>query len=264
MKNMIFYFSGTGNSLHAARKIGKSLTACSIQSMTSIVSPQLQGHYESIGFIYPTYFQGVPIAVETFIQKLDFSSVECDYFYGLTTYGALQGNALPQLDHLLRGKGEKLHYGGAIKMYSNYVVMYELSKKVRQKTEKAEQAIDRVIVDLTEKKVRAARRPVPFLDYYYRWRVEQAKTLDQHYQVSDDCISCNLCQKVCPVNNIEMVEGQPTFLNHCEQCVACVQYCPKKAINFKSKTQQRRRYNHPEISSKTLIRHNRKIVDTYH
>lgn len=258
MKHLIFYFSGTGNSLHAAKMIGKALKPCVVQSMTSLSKPQLEGTYESIGFIYPTYFQGIPQAVETFVKELDFSNCKCEYIYGITTCGELQGNALPQLDKLLQQKGQRLSYSSKLKMFSNYVVMYDLSKKVTQKTENADRALERIIKDLSMKKQKGTRFSIPLLDSYYRWQINRARTSDKHYQVSDVCISCNLCQKVCPVNNIEMKEGKPSFQNQCEQCMACLQYCPQKAINYKEKTQDRRRYHHPEIPSKVLIRQNRK------
>lgn len=40
-----------------------------------------------------------------------------------------------------------------------------------------------------------------------------------------------------------------------------IQYCPKKATNYKEKTQERRRYHHPNISAKTLIKSNNEVKD---
>ena len=71
---------------------------------------------------------------------------------------------------------------------------------------------------------------------------------DKGFNVSEACNGCETCSKVCPVGNIQMQEGKPIFLHHCEQCVACVQWCPQQAINFKNKTQKRGRYHHPDIT----------------
>jgi epoxyqueuosine reductase QueG len=45
-----------------------------------------------------------------------------------------------------------------------------------------------------------------------------------------------------------MQGSKPVFKEQCEQCMACIQWCPKQAINYKTKTQTRGRYHHPDIS----------------
>ncbi|MDR3121471.1 MAG: flavodoxin, partial [Clostridiales bacterium] len=40
----------------------------------------------------------------------------------------------------------------------------------------------------------------------------------------------------------------------CEQCMACIQFCPKRAINYRDKTQKRKRYHHPDITAQDLVR----------
>lgn len=256
MKHVIFYFSGTGNSLHVAKTLASELKPSRVQSMTDPLQPVLTGKYASIGFIYPTYFQGLPHAVASFVRRLDLSTSECDYFYGITTCGELQGNALPQLDNLLREKDKKLNYSSRLKMFSNYLLMYKMSKKVTEKTEKSDIALQKIVSEIQQKKQKKTRRMIPVLNTYHAQQIKRSKSLDRHYQVNADCVSCTLCQKVCPVSNIEMVGGKPNFLNHCEQCVACIHYCPKKAINYKKKTQNRGRYHHPDISAKRLIQSN--------
>jgi MinD superfamily P-loop ATPase len=72
------------------------------------------------------------------------------------------------------------------------------------------------------------------------------------YTVNDDCVSCGICVSVCPAENIALVNGKPVFGAHCEACLACIQHCPKRALNDGDKTQTRRRYMHPDIGSKTI------------
>ena len=81
--------------------------------------------------------------------------------------------------------------------------------------------------------------------------------MDKNYTVNNNCTGCTICEKVCPVKNIEMADNKPKYKHHCEQCVACIQYCPQKAINYKNVTQTRRRYTHPEISYKELCGYNK-------
>jgi Fe-S-cluster-containing hydrogenase component 2 len=58
---------------------------------------------------------------------------------------------------------------------------------------------------------------------------------------------------VCPVNNIIIVDGKPHWQHRCQQCLACLHYCPEIAIQYGDKTLKKGRYHHPEVSAKDLI-----------
>lgn len=55
---------------------------------------------------------------------------------------------------------------------------------------------------------------------------------DYPFTISNECISCGLCSRVCPCSNITMTNGKPTFQHHCANCMACVASCPKRAIGY--------------------------------
>jgi len=47
----------------------------------------------------------------------------------------------------------------------------------------------------------------------------------------DECIGCETCVPVCPVNSISMVDGVAVIdQNTCTQCENCVSTCPVEAI----------------------------------
>lgn len=59
---------------------------------------------------------------------------------------------------------------------------------------------------------------------------------------------CGMCVKICPVKNIHIENNQVNWLGGCEQCMACIQYCPKEAIQYANKTAKRTRYRNPNVN----------------
>ncbi|MDP3105796.1 MAG: hypothetical protein Q8M95_14450 [Candidatus Methanoperedens sp.] len=55
------------------------------------------------------------------------------------------------------------------------------------------------------------------------------------------------------MKNVEIKDGKPAWQNHCEQCLACLQWCPKKAIQYGKKTGGYERYHNPEIQINDML-----------
>lgn len=254
-KNIIFYFSGTGNCLHVAQEISAAISNCEIVSIGSCSNYDLKEKYDSIGFIYPTYFLGIPLKVREFVSKLKISHKNT-YFYAVTTFGGTGGNSLAQLNDLLHNQQVSLNYGAKLVMFSNYVVMYNMSKKVKEKTIKSKKNLIPIINNIQNKHSNKISKSNPIVEWYYNRQIKKIPSMDKDYTVSLDCISCGICKEVCPVGNITFVGDRPVFAHHCEQCVACIQFCPKKAINYKNLTQKRGRYTNPAVSHKDLANKN--------
>ncbi len=50
-----------------------------------------------------------------------------------------------------------------------------------------------------------------------------------------------------------MKEGRPCWLHRCEQCLACIQWCPREAIQYGKKTVRTPRYHNPEVTLKDML-----------
>ncbi len=255
-KNLIYVFTGTGNSLWAAKEIAKELENCEIVSMGSNNNKNylLKAHYDSIGFVYPTYAGGMPKRVRDFVLQLDLKGSEGTYFFAVATCGRISRaqNVVTQLRHLLKRKGVKLSYGERLDMFSNYVVGYEMRETVKEEAEQSAIDIKPMIESIknhkTNKGTATTLRQIESMGFMLI-----VSSMDKNFNISDVCSKCGICKKVCPVSNIDMgVDGKPYFRHQCEQCLSCIQNCPTKAINYKDKTQNRRRYIHPDISWKEL------------
>jgi ferredoxin len=252
-KNIIYIFTGTGNSLKAARNIANELGNCDIVSMGNNTIYELEKGYETIGFVFPTYYRGEPGKVNQFIKHLNLQQNKNAYYYAITTMGKYDGNTLNHIMKLLKKKGITLNYAKALDMFSNYVISYDMKDTIDEETKQSEIDNEKIIQDLKERKNNKVNKIEPIQEIIYKSLIKFVPQMDKFYNVSEDCIQCGICEKVCPVGNISMDEsGHPIFNHHCEQCLACIQFCPKKAINYKDRTQDRKRYHHPAIGYSDL------------
>jgi MinD superfamily P-loop ATPase len=69
------------------------------------------------------------------------------------------------------------------------------------------------------------------------------------------CDGYGICSRICPVDNIKMVDGAPSW-QHCERCMACLQWCPKEAIEFDENSIGRKRYHHPDVVISDMLLRN--------
>ncbi len=77
--------------------------------------------------------------------------------------------------------------------------------------------------------------------------VESRQWMDRAFHTDARCNGCAICARICPVDNIRMLDGRPAWQHRCEQCFACLQWRPQEAIQFGEHTAGRRRYHHPEV-----------------
>ena len=71
MSRIIYYFSGTGNSLVVARDIAKKINGQFI-SIPSVVHQEIiKTEADMIGIVFPMYHHGVPLIIKRFINKMD-------------------------------------------------------------------------------------------------------------------------------------------------------------------------------------------------
>jgi ferredoxin len=260
MDNIVFYFSGTGNSLKVAKTISKELGNTEIVSMGNHKEYILTKQYDTIGFVYPVYYWGLPNAVKNFVETVDLTNSSHAYFYGIATFGGLAGNGIYQLNELLVHKHIKLNYGKTLKMFANYIVAYNMSDKIDGITKKSNKNIVPIVNAIKSKKSNTIKTTKKLFSAIYNKNINTFKDMDRDYIVDNDCTGCEICRMVCPVQNIEIINKRPNFKHNCEQCVACIQYCPQRAINYRGLTRGRRRYTNPEISYKELSEMNNGLV----
>lgn len=258
MKNVIFYFSGTGNSLAVARHIAKLLKDTEVINILDIKNDLItKCNYERVGFVFPVYYLHMPKLMKEILSKVKFK--ENQYIFGVIAHAGSRGLAMGQLREIVNKNGGKLSAEFRIRMPGNYIVEYGgFLKFICETLYKREQSKVIKITSKINKKQNTDIIKVNLLGkLFYKnsiMQLEVLKKLDEGFHVNDKCIQCKVCKNVCPVNNITILDDIPIWNNNCEQCMACIQWCPVQAIEYLNKTKNRKHYTHPEIKVEDIMK----------
>lgn len=255
MKSVIYYFTGSGNSLKVAKDIAERIDAQLVKICADHIE-QDSTPYEKVGFVFPVYFAGAPLMVKEFVKRLKLS--ENAYVFAVATYGGREDASIWQIDDLLEQKNIKLSAGFAFQMPGSYQVMYApYSAEVQKKHFEGEKkAVDQIADCINRNEVipyKVKKASIKIANLIHN-KFFKPYNKDENFWVDEKCNSCGICEKVCPSNNIHMSQGKPEWQHQCEQCLACMQWCPKMSIQYKKATINRGRYQHPEIKVTELFR----------
>lgn len=255
MKTIIYYFTGTGNSLAAAKKIAAALGDSDLVPIASLkdTKERIVPAADRVGIVCPVYDSGIPIIVRDFAQRLNISAVS--YLFGIVTMGGVGVSALHQLNSILAQNGKKkLDAAFAIKMPGNFppVGIPPTGKKMEKILAAADEQLAAIAETIQNKKtVPPGFSPLSSLLrlLLYPPFSKKVHEMDRSFSVEESCTSCGTCAKVCPVGNIVIEHDRPVWQHHCELCCACLNSCPPEAIQLAmiSGTKGRGRYRHPDL-----------------
>ncbi|MBR4858229.1 MAG: EFR1 family ferrodoxin [Clostridia bacterium] len=245
---MIFYFSATGNSRHAACRIAEAVGDRAIpvtdclknEKFNFIAQPN-----EKIGFVCPVYNLGLPVTVIDFIKKLNLN-LKDNYVFSCVTFGGFSGSATKMLNSLLTEKGICVNAAYSVKMPDTWTPVYDVSDK--DKIEKINKKADKTITAVI-RKIKNSKNGncdfyrLPFCQGFYKDYENMRRT--ETLSVNDNCIGCGKCAELCPVDAIEMRNGKPVWVKEkCAMCLGCLHRCPEFAIHRGKKTALHGQYTH--------------------
>lgn len=288
MQTEVYYFSGTGNSLAVARDIAEKTQGTLISIPVVADQPGTKTGADTIGIVFPAYMAhlyGIPLIVEKFVKRLDYAG--SPYIFAVCTCGGYESvNALPALKNLaqlIRSAGGNLTAEFSVRLPMNNLDYDHIPVPINRDQDTMIRKSKQTIKAICERVIRRKKNPYRIVKALFNWLMtpmylamkslyitdlkkkarEPMDTTLKYYElmpltdksiaVDDKCNGCGTCARVCPVQNIKIVDHKPDWQHHCEMCLACDEWCPSKAIHHWCKTEGKD-YHHPEVKVSNMLR----------
>lgn len=251
--DMIFYFSGTGNSAWVARQLAgdeqERLLSVAAEMGKNERYPLREG--EAVGFVFPVYAWGPPEIVLRFLRTLQLSA-QPDYLYFVCTCGDDTGRTVQVFASAVGKRGWTCAAGYSVTMPNTYISLpgFDVDESdVEQR--KLQNAVARLAFIKEELSQRVRMKTfnchegaLPFTKTYLLGPLFRSFLMSpKPFHATDACIACKKCEQACPVHNIKVGE-RPTWGTHCTQCLACYHVCPVHAVHYGRATRKKGQYRH--------------------
>lgn len=246
----VLYFTSTGNSLSAAKRLGGTLI--SIPQLLRTGADCVAD--DAVGLVFPVYGLSVPPIVLELMERV---TLRTGYLFAVLTYGTYAAGAGEQLLSAAAAQGETVSYLNTLHMQENYLPGFVMEKQKTPKTQA--DALARICADVAAR--RRWLRPCSGFDRFMtrihqkNYRYRRGEGVTQALRVEAGCAGCGVCSRVCPAQNIRMEGGRPVFGRDCLSCLACVQNCPGGALRLLTE-KSGARYRCPDVSLEELSRAN--------
>ncbi len=269
MSTAVYYFSGTGNSLHVAKELQRRVPGTDLVAMVSLLDRDvIETQAEAVGFVFPVHLMTLPGPVKEFLKKLDPRSAK--YIFAVSTRGGTPILADIHVERILKEKGKSLDAYFVLKMPLNSPVgampidvsgMLGGWPQSREKTAKMESDV-REKLSLIQKVVTGRERnpqddsprfPALFLKHFTSLLMAPLSGAQPVLQLYADsgCTGCGICEKVCLSKRVKMNGGKPVWQDDapCYLCYACFAYCPAQSVLVeKIYDKKDGRSFHPEVT----------------
>jgi ferredoxin len=256
VETKLYVYTGTGNSLWIARQLALELKETTLQFMP-LLSEKIRVEADRVGLVFPVHIWGLPSRVVQFIHYLQAGPET--YLFALAVNAGQSAGTLLQMQRLMSARGLSLAAGWSFVMPSNYTPWggpgpIDAQQQRFRKAQEKVKAISGTVLRGEQNSVDKG----PFwqnvlFSLIYKMSFGSVRKMDKKFWADDKCNSCGICSEVCPAGNIEMINGKPGWLRRCEQCLACLQWCPQEAIQYGEKTLKNPRYHHPDVILKDML-----------
>lgn len=226
---MIFFFSGSGNSETVAGSLSKKLCieTADISSAVFLGHMRYDARGETVGFVVPVYFRGLPRIVETFCDTVDVENP--GFTFAVFTCSGDSGKAGEDIVRLM---GDKMPIDAFYDIIMPDSIPF-MNEKNSEGNAESDAAASRLLQGVSEKRKGDFRQSAsPESNRAERDRYLRLSDT-ANFSVTDMCVSCKACAYYCPEHIIRFFSPKPAWDEpSCSLCMRCVNICPRKAIRF--------------------------------
>ena len=238
------FFSETGNYRYVAEifcnEYDETTKALSIEDDNIIEAVRNE---EMLVFAYPDKYSNGKEILRCFrIENNDLW--ESKKVFVIATMGLFSGDGAGILGRLLRQYGAEIIGGLHLKMpdsIGDEKVLKRPLEKNKELVKKAKQKISKSVRLL--KSGKPTQEGIGILCWmagFFGQRLyfgHKTKNYSDKLCVDEDkCIGCGKCEKLCPMNNIKIVDKKVAQNNRCTMCYRCINNCPMQAMTLLGKT----------------------------
>jgi ferredoxin len=257
----VYYFSGTGNSLHVAKELQKRIPEINLLPIAGLLNNEVvETSGDTVGIVFPIHLAMAPAPVMEFLMKLDLKSA--DYIFAIATRAGSPHRAFIDLDKILKKKGKFLDSFFTLNMASNDPKFEGWNKATDEEIADLEAEvqnnldyIQKIIInkEKSREKDTSFKVSMPVFSILSPILPLLNKMYNVDFYSDSKCVGCATCEKVCLSGKIKVINKKPVWQEdvQCFYCHACLNYCPEQSVQIKSSrllkshTDKNKRYSHP-------------------
>lgn len=246
---LIHWFSGTGNSYHAATLVERRLKEAGYDTQWQHVSRGTVPLVSSVDlhlFTFPVYACDLPDIMARYMWKLPpGKGVKAGIIaingslHPTTRIPGAQGDPGWSFDHallILRLKGYDVVLADAAPYPANVTAVIPTARVAWEPEilRMGDQRVD-MLAQRFAKGERSVRHNLLLLFLYLPFGLAYGLVgrhiIGKLYVADGKCNGCGTCVKSCPTGSIRLTAGRPGWNWRCQGCMRCINACPRRAIN---------------------------------
>ena len=213
---------------------------------------------DAVGLVFPGAHVG-RAGPRAAISERSWTRTRRYYYFAVAVNAGQVSRTLVQLRSFMRSHGITLSAGFDIVLPSNYIPwggpgpaekLEGMHRDAREKLKRVSPIIAKRDTGPIEKGPLWQRIIFTAL---YKMTFNMVPKMDKDFWVDDKCNGCGICGEGMPGREHHASNrDKPVWQHRCEQCLACIQWCPREAIQYGKKTPAYERYHHPEVKLKDM------------
>ena len=266
MRLLILFFSGTGNTHYVAGYLAHKLEHLPIEILVRSIEQvpaEAVPEFDVLALGFPVYAADSPPFFQDYLRRLPPGEGKGSFVF--CTKGAFAGGAVYRNLRRLAARGYVPLGGTSVTMPGTDGLAFvspdswlarsamnkdfDHLKSADKLAQRMEEVLERIQAGESARDCKIRLVPNPggrLLDWLWRQAYERFTTpFKRRFYADERCVRCQLCVRICPAHNIQLVDDRIHFGDRCFLCMRCIHQCPQEAIQIGQATRGKFRWRGP-------------------